>query len=370
MRVAAIVVSWNSAEHLDALLTSLESQDHPDLEVVVVDNASADASVEVVRAARAAASAHPVRLLVATTNRGFCGGVNDALATLDPGVDAVLFVNPDVVLAPDLVRRCVGRLEQLPRCGSVQPRLLRSVPGPDGDPVIDTTGHELTSARLYRNRGEGAPAAHVGFPAGEVFGASGACVLHRRAMLDQVRWRDGQVLTEDLIAYFDDIELDWRARRFGWTAWYEPAATGTHQRGGAGPRRTARVESLNLANRCLVLLTCDRPSWRAWPSVLVTTGLKTLELTLTVPQALPGAVRQLGGLRRALGRRRELDARAPVSARTVAAAYAQPFRWGPWITAWWRRLRGRAPGVATSARAGTRGGVAGGDGGPDPGPGH
>ncbi len=344
MRVAAIVVSWNSAGHLQAVLASLESQDHPDLEVVVIDNASTDASTEVVRAAAAAAGAHPVHLLLADTNRGFCGGVNDALATLAPTIDAVLFVNPDVVLAPDLVRRCVERLEQLPRCGSVQPRLLRSVPGADGQPVIDTTGHELTTARLYRNRGEGQPADRVGFPPGEVFGASGACVLHRRAMLEEVRWRDGQVLTEDLVAYFDDVELDWRARRFGWTAWYEPAATGTHQRGGAGPRRTARVESLNLANRLLVLVTCDRPTWRAWPSVLVTTVLKTLELTLTVPRALPGALRQLGGLRGALARRRELDARAPVSARTVAAAHARPFRWSRWVTGWWRRIRGRAPG--------------------------
>jgi hypothetical protein len=84
VRVAAIVVSWNSAEHLEALLASLEAQDHPDLEVVVIDNASGDASTEVVRAARAAATTHPVRLLVAATNRGFCGGVNDALATVDP----------------------------------------------------------------------------------------------------------------------------------------------------------------------------------------------------------------------------------------------------------------------------------------------
>lgn len=355
MRVAAIVVSWNSAEHLAALLASLASQDHPDLEVVVVDNASVDGSVEVVRAAQATATVHPVRLLLAATNRGFCGGVNDALAALDPGVDAVLFVNPDVVLAPDLVRRCVACLEQHPGCGSVQPRLLRAVAGAGGGAVVDTTGHELTSARLYRNRGEGAPADRVAFPAGEVFGASGACVLHRRAMLEAVRWQDGQVLTEDLVAYFDDIELDWRARRFGWTARYEPTATGTHQRGGAGPRRTPRVESLNLANRLLVLVTCDRPTWAEWPSVLVTTTLKTLELTLTVPQALPGALRQLGGLSGSLRRRRELDARAPVPARVVAARYVQPFRWRPWIATWWRRMRGRAPwvGPPTSASAPT-----------------
>ncbi len=353
MRVAAIVISWNSAEHLPALLASLEAQEHPDLEVVVVDNASVDASVTAVRQARATAVRHPVRLLRSVTNRGFCGGVNDALATLDPEVAAVLLVNPDVVLAPDLVGVCVARLATQSRCGSVQPKLLRSFPGPDGRPVLDTTGHELTTARLYRNRGEGESDldAHVG---GEVFGASGACVLHRRAMLEDVRWRDGQVLTEDLVAYFDDIELDWRARRRGWTAWYEPTATATHERGGAGPRRTRRVEALNLANRLLVLVTCDAPRWRDWPAIVVTTALKATELVLTVPSAVPGTLRQLGGLPAAWARRRELDARATLTARAVAEAHARPFRWGGWIRSWWRRIRGRSPGVAPRGRAGAR----------------
>ncbi len=353
MRVAAIVVSWNSADHLPALLASLAAQDHPDLEVVVVDNASVDASVAAVRQAQQAAVRHPVRLLRSTTNRGFCGGVNDALATLAPEVGAVLLVNPDVVLTPDLVGVCVARLAADPRCGSVQPKLLRAVPGPDGRPVLDTTGHELTTARLYRNRGEGEPDRGA-YPAGEVFGASGACVLHRRAMLDDVRWRDGQVLTEDLVAYFDDIEVDWRARRRGWTAWYEPAATATHERGGAGPRRTSRVEALNLANRLLVTVTCDAPRGRDWPAILVTSGLKLVELIVTVPSALPGALRQLRGLPAARARRRELDARASLTATEVAEVHARGFRWGPWIRTWWRRIRGRAPGVAPRVRARAR----------------
>ena len=345
MRVAAIVVSYHSAAHLGPLLASLEAQDHPDLEVVVLDNASGDGSLEVARAAAAAARAHPVRCLASPINRGFCGGVNDALAVLGEDVEAVLLVKPDVELAPDLVSRCAARLARQPRCGSVQPRLQRAVPGPDGGPVLDTTGHELTSARLVRNRGEGEPDRDR-YPAGEVFGASGACVLHRRAMLEDVRWADGQVLTEDLFAYFDDVELDWRARRLGWTAWYEPAAVAVHERGGAGPRRSLLVEALNLTNRLLVVATCDRPRLGEWPLIVVTTGLKVLEAAVTVPGALPGAVRQLRYVRASLRRRRELAAGARVPVEVVLAVYLRPFRWGPWVATWWRRIRGRAPGVA------------------------
>src|SRR6056297_1336924 len=345
MRVAAVVVAWNSVAHLAPLLASLEAQTHPDLEVVVVDNASRDTSVEVVQAAADRAVRHPVRLLGNRTNRGFCGGVNDALAVLDPAVEAVLLVNPDVVVASDLVARCVERLAADPACGSVQPRVRRTVPRSDGRTVLDTTGHVLTRPRLVRNRGEGQPDEDH-FPPGEVFGASGACVLHRRAMLEAVRWPSGEVLTEDLVAYFDDVELDWRGRRLGWTAWYEPAAVAVHERGGAGPRRTIRVESLNLVNRLLVLVTCDRPRWSAWPAIVITTGLKVVELGVTVPRALPGAFRQLRYLPAARRRRHQLDAMASRGAREVADRWAEPLDWGRWVATWWRRIRGRAPGVA------------------------
>ena len=351
MRVAAIVIAWNSADHLGPLLDSLDAQDHDDLEVVVLDNASTDASVEVVRAAAARARAHPVRLVRSGHNRGFCGGVNAALRFLDEDVEAVLLVNPDVVADPALVGTCVARLVADPRCGSVQPRVRRPVPDGRGRPLLDSTGHELTTARLYRNRGEGT-VDHDAIAPGEVFGASGACVLHRRAMLEDVRWSDGQVLTEALIAYFDDVELDWRARRRGWRAWYEPAALATHVRGGAGPRRTVLVEALNHANRVLISVTCDRPSLRWWPLIVVTTTLKSLELLLTVPSAVP---RSLGQLCRvlpgALSRRRELAARASVAVVEVEDRFAVPFRWRPWVANWWRRIRGRAPGVVGGGRA-------------------
>jgi GT2 family glycosyltransferase len=167
----------------------------------------------------------------------------------------VLFCNVDVELAPDLVSRCVEALAADDRRGSVQPKLRRSVRAPDGRPVLDTTGHVLTTARLVQNRGEGRVDDGAFDVPGEVFGVSGALALHRRAMLDDVAWRRadgaGEVLTEDLFAYFDDVELDWRARLRGWSAWYEPRRR-VHERGGAGPRRTATVEALNWANRLLV----------------------------------------------------------------------------------------------------------------------
>ncbi|MEX2504646.1 MAG: glycosyltransferase family 2 protein [Egicoccus sp.] len=349
MKVVALVVNWNSADQLPVCLAGLDAQDHPDLEVVVVDNASSDGSEAVLAAAEATPRRHPLRVVRNAINRGFAGGINDGLAVT--GGDAVLFCNVDIDLAPDLVSQCVAVLAADERVGSVQPKLLRTVAAPDGAAVVDTTGHVLTTARLFDNRGEGERDEGRYERAGEVFGVSGALALHRRAMLDDVAWRrpDGgrEVLTEDLFAYFDDVELDWRARLLGWCAWYEPAAVARHERGGAGVRRTPTVEALNWANRLLTIATCDDPRalTRAAPLVAATTLLKTGELALTVPSALLPAVRRLGLLPAARRRRRELLARARVPTDRVVARWAEPFQWRPWIATWWRRATRRSLGV-------------------------
>jgi GT2 family glycosyltransferase len=352
-RVAAVVVAWQSAADLPACLASLDAQDHDALEVVVVDNASTDGTAAVLAAAVAHPRRHPLRVRSNATNRGFAGGVNDALALVDPEVEVVLLVNPDTRLAPDLVRRGATALLADARRGSVQPKVRRTVPAPDGRPVLDTTGHVLTRARLLRNRGEGEIDDGRYDTAGLVFGVSGAVALHRRTMLADVVWRGpearGEVLTEDLFAYFDDVELDWRARLLGWTAWYEPAALAWHVRGGAGPRRTATVEALNWSNRLLVLATCDdrRALLRAAPTVVATTTLKTVELAVSCPRALWPALRRLALLPAALRRRGELLARARATPAEIVGRWSEPFSWRAWVRTWWRRVTRRSLGVAS-----------------------
>ncbi len=349
MKVTVIVVSWNTAELLGACLRAFDAQDHDDLEVVVVDNASTDGSRQLLEDAVTRERRHRLRVIHEPTNRGFAGAVNDALAATDGPV--VVLSNVDVVPEPDLVSRAVAALVADERRGTVAPMLLRTVPGRDGREVIDSTGHVLTSARLVDNRGEGEPADGRYEQPGPVFGASGALVVHRRAMLEDIAWRGRgghEVLTEDLFAFFEDVELDWRARLLGWEAWYEPTAVARHQRGGAGPRRSVQVEALNWANRLLVIATCDdrRSLLRVSPLVLATTLLKTGELLVSVPRAVVPALRRLGGLRAARGRRQELLARARRTPREVVERWVEPFRFGAWVRTWWLRVTGRAPGVA------------------------
>ncbi|MBW3661457.1 MAG: glycosyltransferase family 2 protein [Actinobacteria bacterium] len=342
MRVAALVVNWNGADHLAACLDSLLAQDHRDLDVFVVDNASTDASHEVL-----AGYLDRVRVLWNPTNRGFAGGVNDGLAAADE-VDAVLTVNPDVVARPDYVRRTVEVLRSRERCGAVQGKLLRTAPAPSGDAVIDTTGHVAFRTRLFRNRGEGEVDREQYDAPSEVFGVSGALALYRRAMLDDVAIDVAgrhEVFDEDLFAFWEDVDLDWRARMHGWEAWYEPAAVAVHERGGAGPRRTRRVEQLNWQNRLLVLWKND--TWPALlpalPGFLLTLLLKTGELLLTVPLAFVAALPDVRLVRRMLVKRAQVHA-APHPSHEIVRRWFGAFDYRAWARTWWRRVRGVPPG--------------------------
>jgi GT2 family glycosyltransferase len=342
VKVTACIVSWNTADHLPGALTSLLAQTHPDLDVIVIDNASADGSAEVVR------GFPEVRLLVNEENRGFAGAANQGVAlAVASGSDAFLVCNPDVVLEADYVAQGVKALAGDDRRAAVQGKLWRSGgvhaerKGPRISRIIDTTGHLAFRTRLFRNRGEGQVDTGQFDQAGEVFGVSGALALYRIAALEDVACR-GEIFDEDLFAFWEDVDLDWRFALRGWSAWYTPDATAWHERGGAGPRRSAVVERLNLVNRTLVVLKNDHlPSLvRAFPGVALTSALKAGELAVTVPSAFLRSFASVRLIPRTLERRRIVQAQATVDAAEVVRRWFEPFDYVNWVGTWWRRVRG------------------------------
>lgn len=351
MKVTACVVSWNTAGHLPGVLRSLAGQGGVDLEIVVVDNASEDGSAEVAR------GFDGVRVVANAMNHGFSGAANQGVdVARENGSEAFLVCNPDVVLDPDYLERATRALGVDRRRGAVQGKLWRfAQPGGAGEPttrVLDTTGHLAFRTRLFRNRGEGQPDGGQFDREGPVFGVSGALALYRIAALDDVACA-GEVFDEDLFAFWEDVDLDWRMALRGWDVWYEPQATAWHERGGAGPRRSALVERLNFRNRFLVVLKNDAPAAlaRALPGVALTSVLKTGELAVTVPSAFLRSVADRRLIAPTLVRRRMVQARATVDPAAVVHRWFAPFDYEAWVRTWWLRTRERpTAGPAVAAR--------------------
>src|SRR5712671_4561241 len=100
--VSVVIVTWNSAPFLRRCLAALAAQTYRQVELVHVDNASADDSVAIVRGG--ARATH----IINDTNRGFSAAVNQAVRIANG--EFVLLLNPDAYLEPDYVASLVAAL--------------------------------------------------------------------------------------------------------------------------------------------------------------------------------------------------------------------------------------------------------------------
>jgi GT2 family glycosyltransferase len=235
------LVTWNAAEALPAFLTSLLAQDLGEIELVVADNASADGSIDLVRAAWPSA-----RVLEMGSNTGFAVAANAAIEASSAPLVALL--NYDLELEPVYLRRCAEALDADTRLGSVQGLLLRP-----GGALVDSAGHAVTRGRWFRNRGENRAPGEVTDELA-VFGVTAAAAVYRRAMLDDVANVTGHVFCPEFFAYLEDVDLDYRARWLGWHSELVPDAVAEHRHSGSGGRAQSSIQRHILKNRLLVLM--------------------------------------------------------------------------------------------------------------------
>lgn len=219
--VSVGLVTWNSAVCLPACFEALTRQDYPNLEFIVVDNASMDHSLVVVSERMPGA-----RVICNPANNGFCHAHNQAIQA-SSGV-YYLALNPDVTLQTDYISGLVSVLDEDPRAGSAAGKLLLPA-GAGGILQIDSTGLFIDRRRRQYIRGHGEVDTGQYDTGGEVFGVDGSAPLYRRAMLEDVAI-NGEYFDEAFFAHKEDVDLAWRARLFGWKCLYNPKAVAYHSR--------------------------------------------------------------------------------------------------------------------------------------------
>jgi GT2 family glycosyltransferase len=212
--VSVIVVNYNGKRYLDDCLSSLAAQDYPRdrYETIVVDNGSSDGSVATIRA-----RFPTVRVIPLRHNRGFAAANNEGFRQAKGEYLALL--NNDTLVDRHWLSGLVDAIGTEPTIGATTSKILFK----DDPSRINNVGLMLYpdgsgADRGYRQRDEG----QFDEPA-EVFGACGASVLLRRAMLEDVGCFD-----ECLFMYYEDLDLFWRARMRGWKVRYTPQSVVYH----------------------------------------------------------------------------------------------------------------------------------------------
>lgn len=201
---------------LEDCLRSLQAQT-TELEVVVVDNGSTDGSQQLVKN-----DFKDVHLIELPENTGFTGGVNTGIEyAIKKGAEYVLLLNNDAVADKTWAHELLKTAGSHSEAGIVTSKFMRI-----DKKHIDSTGDFYTVWGLPFPRGRNEIDKGQYDDAREVFGGSGGASLYRTSMLKEIGLFD-----QDYFAYFEDVDISFRAQLAGWRVLYEPAAIAYHHVG-------------------------------------------------------------------------------------------------------------------------------------------
>ncbi len=254
-RISVHIVSWNHARVLQDAVESLRAQTFRDFTLTVVDNASTDGSVDVVRS-----SFPDATVLRNFKNLGFSRAHNQAVELARnrwadddkkgrSSIDRyVIVMNPDVILTPNFLEELARGVDGRYGVASASGKLLKVYPRleEDADPrfstKLDSAGLRMRRDRRAADRGAGEQDGPAYAEPAEIFGPSGALALYRAEAIDALREADGEFLDEDFFAYKEDVDVAWRLRLLGSTSAYVPTAVAYHYRGTGGSEKAGLLE--------------------------------------------------------------------------------------------------------------------------------
>ncbi len=283
--VTVVVVTWQAAELVERCLESLHRQRMPH-DLVVVDNASTDGTVDLVRRRWPRA-----RVIALPTNTGFAGGVAAALPEVQTRYLALL--NNDATADPDWLTAATAYLDDRPAYAAVSSRMLLA----DGSGRVNNAGVVLLDSGYGADRGLAEPDGPEFDADVEVFGASGGAAVYRTLAVKAVGG-----IEPGYFMYYEDTDLSWRLRLAGWSIGYCPEAIVRHEHAASSRPGSPQFAFHTERNRLLTLARCAPWGFtaRATTRYLVTTASVSVKRALGRPLP-PSAVFDPAVRLRALG---------------------------------------------------------------------
>ncbi len=208
--VTIVIPNYNGKRLLSNCLKTLERQTEKNFKVLVIDNGSTDASVELT------SETLDLEMVALQENLGFCGAVN--LGIQMTKTPFVILLNNDTEVEPDFVKallEAVKKSEKIFSCGAQMIDFKNHN-------ILDNAGDLYTAMGWAYARGKGKECAKFEKPA-KVFSSCGGAVIYRMSLL-----KETGLLDEAHFAYLEDVDLGYRARIYGYENWYEPKAKVYH----------------------------------------------------------------------------------------------------------------------------------------------
>ena len=207
--VTVIIPNYNGIKFLDKCINALKLQTYKNFDVLVVDNASKDGSIEWLKE-------NNIESIFLEENLGFAGGVNVGLRKCDS--EFVILLNNDTEVFPDFVEELLKAIKKSKKIFSVNPMMLQM----NNKELMDDAGDGICILGWAFQIGVGEKKRNYK-KSREIFSACAGASIYRKSVLDKIGYFD-----ELHFAYLEDIDLGYRARLFGYKNVYEPRARVYH----------------------------------------------------------------------------------------------------------------------------------------------
>lgn len=220
-KTAVVVLNWNGKDSIKNCLDSLLAQVSKP-HIIVVENGSADGSLELIQ------KNYPsIDLIVNQNNLGFAGGVNQGIKrSIELKMDYVALLNDDAVADKNWLSFLVKSLASNDRVGIATCKFMTI-----DKQRFDSTGDLYTTWGLPFPRGRGEIVNNKYDGLTDIFAASGGASIYRIKMLNQIGLFD-----KDFFAYYEDVDISFRAHLAGWKVKYVPEAIAYHQIGASSSK--------------------------------------------------------------------------------------------------------------------------------------
>jgi GT2 family glycosyltransferase len=248
MKTMVVVPNWNGADLLGDCLDSLLLQS-VDTSIVVVDNGSVDDSLAIIK------NNYPtVYVIKLPFNTGFAGGVNAGIRhALKNNIEAVALFNNDAIAHKDWLKNLVDTLKNNPEVGIATCKLLHT-----NKKQFDSTGDfyyvwgvPFPRGRDLQDKGQ--------YDTPElVFSASGGASLYRSGMFEDIG-----IFDERFFAYYEDVDMGFRAQLAGWRVSYNPKSEAYH-RISATSSKLGLFARYHITKNFYILYIKNMPGWLFW----------------------------------------------------------------------------------------------------------
>ena len=251
--VSIVILNWNGRPFLQQFLSSVQAGTWPNKEIVVIDNASTDDSIQFLQE-----SFPSVKIIRHAANFGYAKGYNEGLKQLQ--ADYFVLLNSDVEVIPGWIEPVIQLMESDKQIAICQPKLLQfahreyfEYAGAAGG-WLDHLGYPFARGRVFDvcEKDEGQYDR-----AGPIFWASGAAMFVKASVYNELGGLD-----EYFFAHQEEIDLCWRAQLAGYKVYACPASVVYHVGGGTLPKGNAQKVYLNFRNN-LVMMAKNMRTWEA-----------------------------------------------------------------------------------------------------------